>query len=123
MTTKKHKYRKRQGFDGQRLIVLPKKITADFLVRDPVTRQIYITDIGYYPKAEFHYVERPAGSSQHIIIYNVEGSGWVEIDKKRTTLSASQFVVIPAGAPHKYAANEDDPWTIYWLHFKGDLAT
>ena len=105
------------------MIVLPKKITTEFLTRDPVTRQIYITDIGYYPKAEFHYVERPAGSSQHIMIYNVEGSGWVEIDKKRTTLSASQFIVIPAGTPHKYAANEDDPWTIYWLHFKGELAT
>jgi len=122
MSAKKYKHRKRQGFEGQRLIVLPKKITTDFLVRDPVTRQIYITDIGYYPKAEFHYVERTAGSGQHIMIYNVEGSGWVEIDRKRTTLSASQFIVIPAGTPHKYAANEIDPWTIYWLHFNGELA-
>src|ERR1700744_4433351 len=42
-------FRKRQGFEGQRLIVLPKKVMSDFLTRDPVTRQIYITDIGYYP--------------------------------------------------------------------------
>ena len=123
MSTSKNKHRKRQGFEGQRLIVLPKKITTDFLTRDPVTKQIYITDIGYYPKAKFHYVDRPAGVSQHIIIYNVEGSGWVGIDKKRTTLSASQFIVIPANTPHKYASNENDPWTIYWLHFRGDLAT
>jgi len=123
MSTNKNKHRKRQGFEGQRLIVLPKKITTDFLTRDPVTKQIYITDIGYYPRAKFHYVDRPAGVSQHIIIYNVEGSGWVGIDKKRTTLSASQFIVIPANTPHKYASNENDPWTIYWLHFRGDLAT
>jgi AraC-like DNA-binding protein/mannose-6-phosphate isomerase-like protein (cupin superfamily) len=123
MSTSKNKHRKRQGFEGQRLIVLPKKITTDFLTRDPVTKQIYITDIGYYPRAKFHYVDRPAGVSQHIIIYNVEGSGWVGIDKKRTTLSASQFIVIPANTPHKYASNENDPWTIYWLHFRGDLAT
>ena len=123
MPFQKHKHRKRRGFEGQRLIVLPKKITANFLTRDPVTRQIYITDIGYYPKAQFHYVERPGGSNQHIIIYNVEGSGWVEIDRKRTTLSSSQFVVIPADAPHKYAANEADPWTIYWVHFKGEMAS
>jgi AraC family transcriptional regulator, arabinose operon regulatory protein len=114
--------RKRQGFDGQRLIVLPKKITADFLTRDPVTRQVYITDIGYYPRAKFHYVERAAGISQHIIIYCVEGRGWVETGKKRTEIAPSQFIVIPAGTAHKYASNENDPWTIYWIHFKGELA-
>jgi AraC family transcriptional regulator of arabinose operon len=122
MSALKNKHRKRQGFEGQRLIVLPKKITADFLTRDPVTKQIYITDIGYYPKAKFHYVDRPAGSSQHIIIYNVEGSGWIETGKKRIAVGPSQFIVIPAGTPHKYAANENDPWTIYWFHFKGELA-
>lgn len=123
MPSSKNKHRKRQGFEGQRLIVLPKKIAADFLTRDPVTRQIYITDIGYYPKAEYHYVDRPSGSGQHIIIYNVEGNGWVEIGKKKTEIAPSQFIVIPANTPHKYAANEKDPWTIYWFHFKGDLAT
>jgi AraC-like DNA-binding protein len=116
-------FRKREGFDGQRLIVLPKKITTDFLTRDAVTKQIYITDIGYYPKAKFHYVDRPGSISQHIIIYCVEGHGWVETDKKRIDIAPSQFIVIPAGTPHKYAANEQDPWTIYWFHFKGELAS
>lgn len=114
--------RKREGFQGQKLIVLPKKIMTEFLTKDPVTRQIYITDIGHYPKAKFHYVERPAGISQHIIIYCMEGRGWVEIDKKRMEISPSQYVAIPAGKAHKYAANEKDPWTIYWIHFKGEIA-
>jgi AraC family transcriptional regulator of arabinose operon len=114
--------RKRQGFDGQQLIVLPKKIMADFLTKDQITKQIYITDIGYYPKAKGHYIQRPAGVGQHIIIYCVEGSGWIEIDKKRIEISPSQFITIPANTPHRYSANENDPWTIYWTHFKGDLA-
>jgi AraC-like DNA-binding protein/mannose-6-phosphate isomerase-like protein (cupin superfamily) len=121
-TTKNKSFRKRQGFEGQRLIVLPKKVTTDFLTQDAVTRQIYITDIGYYPKAKFHYVDRPAGISQHIIIYCVEGNGWVEAGKKRIEIAPSQFIAIPAGTPHRYAANEQDPWTIYWFHFKGELA-
>jgi AraC family transcriptional regulator of arabinose operon len=114
--------RKRQGFEGQKLIVLPKKIMTEFLTRDPVTRQIYITDIGHYPKAKFHYVERPAGISQHIIIYCVEGRGWIEINKKRMEIGPSQFIAIPANVAHRYAANEKDPWTIYWIHFKGEIA-
>jgi AraC family transcriptional regulator of arabinose operon len=114
--------RKRQGFKGQKLIVLPKKITTEFLTRDPVTRQIYITDLGYYPKAAFHYVERPTGIGQHIIIYCMEGSGWVVIDRKRIELGPSQFITIPANTAHKYGANQNDPWTIYWFHFKGEIA-
>ncbi len=33
-------HRKREGFEGQKLIVLPKKVIADFLTKDPVTRRI-----------------------------------------------------------------------------------
>jgi AraC family transcriptional regulator of arabinose operon len=115
--------RKREGFQGQKLIVVPRKIDSGFLMKDAITRQIYITDIGYYPKAFHHYIERPAGVSQHIIIYCVEGRGWVTINKKRMDISPSHFIVIPAHTPHKYGAVESDPWTIYWVHFKGDIAT
>src|SRR5579872_7575301 len=100
--------RKREGFEGQRLIVIPKKIVSEFLVKDPVTRQIYITDIGYYPKAAFHYAERPLGIGQHIIIYCMEGSGWIVTDRKRIELAPSQFITIPANTAHKYGANEKD---------------
>lgn len=114
--------RKREGFEGQKLIVIPKKIDVEFLMKDPITRHIYITDIGYYPKASNHYIERPAGVGQHIIIYCVEGQGWVTINKKKMDIYPSHFVVIPAGVPHKYGVLEEDPWSIYWVHFKGDIA-
>lgn len=122
MYMKEKVLKKREGFEGQQLIVVPRKISADFLTRDPITRQLYITDIGYYPKARFHYVKRPAGVSQHIIIYCIEGKGWVEIDKKRTDIGPSQFVIIPANTPHKYMSDEHEPWTIYWTHFKGEIS-
>lgn len=115
--------RKREGFEGQRLIVVPKKIVSDFLTRDPLTRQVYITDIGYYPKAMYHYAERPGGISQHIVIYCVEGYGWIEVNKKRIKVSPSQFIAIPANTPHRYGADEENPWSIYWTHFKGENAS
>lgn len=121
MTQKKP--RKRQGFEGQKLIVVPKKIATGFLMKDAITKQIYITDIGYYPKANNHYIERPHGINQHIIIYCVEGRGWVTINKQKMDISPSHFIILPAHTPHKYGAMESDPWTIYWVHFKGDIAT
>ncbi|SDH31550.1 AraC family transcriptional regulator [Chitinophaga filiformis] len=114
--------KKREGFEGQQLIVVPKKIAADFLTKDPITRQLYITDIGYYPRARYHYVKRTVGAGQHIIIYCIEGRGWIEIDKKRIDVLPSQFMIIPSGMAHKYMSDEQDPWTIYWIHFKGDIS-
>ncbi|SEJ75603.1 AraC-like ligand binding domain-containing protein [Dyadobacter sp. SG02] len=114
--------RKSEGFKGQRLIVLPLKIQNEFLVEDPITRQIFITDIGYYPTAQYHYVERPQGISQHIIIYCVNGHGWVEIDNKKIDVRPSQFITIPSDKPHRYGSNTNDPWTIYWIHFKGETS-
>lgn len=117
------KPKKRQGFEGQKLIVVPKQIAAGFLMKDAITKQIYITDIGYYPKASHHHIERPHGINSHVIIYCVEGRGWVTINKQKMDISPSHFIVLPAHTPHKYGAMETDPWTIYWVHFKGDIAT
>ena len=41
------------------------------------------------------------------------------IADKKYTLSAGDFVLLPANKPHEYGADEQTPWTIYWLHFKG----
>lgn len=114
--------KKRRGFAGQRIIVLPGKIITDFLMKDFITRQLYITDIGYYPKAQHHYINRPKGTAGHIIIYCLEGSGRVMINDKRIEVLPSQCIVIPANTPHSYAANKDDAWTIYWVHFNGQLS-
>lgn len=115
--------RKKEGFEGQKLIVLPRKIVADFLVVDLITQPAYITDIGYYPKALHHYMERPAGISQHILIYCVEGRGWVNQGGYRQEIGPSDFVLIPSGTPHRYGADPEDPWTIYWIHFGGETAS
>lgn len=114
--------KRRDGFEGQRLIVVPKKVIS-FLKADPITKQVYITDIGYYPKASHHYVERTHGISQNIIIYCTDGYGWLEIDKKKIEISPSQLITIPANTPHRYAAHPEKPWTICWVHFKGEIAS
>ncbi|TKK64540.1 helix-turn-helix domain-containing protein [Ilyomonas limi] len=112
----------KHGFKGQRMIVLPRKIISDFLAKDHLTRSIYITDIGYYPKAIHHYVERKHGINQNILIYCVEGYGWVEINGRQISIEPSQYIIIPANQPHIYAADKGVAWTIYWVHFNGNLA-
>jgi AraC-like DNA-binding protein len=113
---------KKDGFDGQRAIVLPKSIIHKFCLNNPLINKAFITDIGYYPKAKFHYRERPHGAHQNILIYCVEGKGEITLDKKRYPMLPGDFFLIPFGKSHTYETDVFNPWTIYWCHFKGELA-
>ncbi len=111
--------KKKDGFDGQRAIVMPAKILARYCDPHPVIRQLYITDIGYYPNALYHHRQRNHGINQHILLYCVKGSGWAHISGKKYNITAGDFILLPANTSHEYAADEQTPWTIYWMHFKG----
>ncbi|MFT4019525.1 MAG: AraC family transcriptional regulator [Agriterribacter sp.] len=117
-----HTIKKKEGFQGQKLIVIPKQVLNSKCVRNKMINTLYITDIGYYPRARFHYMERPHGAEQHILIYCNDGKGRVFIRNKEYKMEADDFILIPDGMPHSYTADEDDPWSIYWIHFKGAVS-
>ena len=92
--------RKKEGFQGQRAIVLPKQVLSMQCDANKIIRDCYITDIGYYPKAVNHYRKRNQGIDQNILIYCVEGKGWMEIEASKQPVSAGNFFVVPADATH-----------------------
>jgi AraC-like DNA-binding protein len=111
--------KKQEGFVAQKLFVLPQTLQEE-LPRQTLMRSLYMTDIGHFPHARFHHRERPEGCSSHILIYCSGGSGWFSIDGQcRITVHQGAVIVIPAYTPHVYASDDDNPWSIYWLHMKG----
>lgn len=113
---------KRDGFNGQRAIVLPKAVIHKFCLFNQVINKAYITDLGYYPKAQYHYRKRPLGADQNILIYCLEGKGAVTIDTVNYGIGPGDYFIIPSNMPHHYKTDEKNPWTIYWCHFKGEQA-
>jgi AraC-like DNA-binding protein len=111
--------KKRDGFEGQRAIVIPPKILARHSDTHPVVRQLYVTDIGYYPNALYHHRQRSHGINQNILIYCIKGNGWARISDRNYNITSGDFILLPANTPHEYGADEQTPWTIYWMHFKG----
>ncbi|NOU63918.1 helix-turn-helix domain-containing protein [Paenibacillus sp. LMG 31461] len=94
------------------------------LNRSELTRDFFISDIGYFPQAQHHYRERPEGSDAHIFIFCSDGEGWIELDQQRTiALTQNHLAVIPAKTPHRYGASSHTPWSIYWFHLRGDHVT
>jgi AraC-like DNA-binding protein len=113
--------RKKEGFAGQRSYVLPRELKKQILVH-PLCESLYITDIGYYPKAAFHDRIRRKGCPQHILIYCVQGEGWYYLNDQRYAVKPNQAFILPADVAHRYGTYTQNPWTIYWLHFTGSRA-
>uniref|UniRef100_UPI003216C8F6 AraC family transcriptional regulator n=1 Tax=uncultured Draconibacterium sp. TaxID=1573823 RepID=UPI003216C8F6 len=109
-----------EGFGGQKSIVIPNEVLQT-LNNTRFSQLFYVTDIGYYPQAHFHFRQRNEGCKQNILIYCTKGSGWLHINNKKLQISANSYFVIPSNTPHSYGADKNNPWTIYWLHFAGEL--
>lgn len=103
------------------MFVLPPAIRQE-LVDHPIGKLLYITDIGFFPKARHHNRERHQGAQQDILIFCIEGRGEVIIDGQSITVSANEFCLIKKGTPHSYQADPKHPWSIYWIHFDGSKA-
>ena len=112
----------KSGFTGERAIVLPGPIVDEYKSTD-LGSLLHITDIGFYPKASFHFRKRTKEeASQYILMYCVEGEGWFEINNQIQKVMAHQVFILPKAETHCYGSNSKNPWTIYWIHFDGEKA-
>ncbi len=102
------------------MISVPDLVKKNILEKDPLLGQLYVASIGYFPKAAFHYRHRITGCEDNILIYCLRGRGWYIVNDTRFEVSPNEFFIIPATMKEtKYGADEEDPWTIYWVHFTG----
>lgn len=112
---------KKDGFLGARQVVLP-PVLIEAQEHDALCRSLYITDIGYYPRAEHHHRVRQKGSTQYVLIYCVDGAGFYVVDGQRYVVRPNQYFILPIGRRHEYGAMDGCDWTIYWVHFAGECA-
>jgi AraC family transcriptional regulator of arabinose operon len=109
----------REGFAGQDMFVIPRPILAE-VRRHPLVRGLYPTDIGWYPAARYHYRDRINGAPEDHLMMCLGGHGYVVVDDKKSHLKAGHMLIIPRNRRHTYWAEDDDPWSIYWMHFRGE---
>ena len=54
------------------MILMPKDVIRK-IEKNPLINDLYITDIGYYPSAKYHYRSRENGAEEHILFYMTIG--------------------------------------------------
>ena len=111
----------REGFEGQDMFVIPRPILARAR-RHPLVGPLYPTDIGWYPKAQFHYRERKHGAPEDHLMRGMDGHGYCVVNDRKVHLTPGNLLIIPRNCRHRYWAAEDRPWSIYWMHFLGEDA-
>lgn len=108
-------------FDGERVQVLPRPVVAE-AGRHPLTGALLVTDAGCFPRAAGHRIDRAGGAQESVLLLCTAGAGWVEHDGRHHEVAPGDLVVLPPRAPHAYGADTQHPWTIWWLHLRGEQA-
>nr|WP_252729308.1 AraC family transcriptional regulator [Aliiglaciecola lipolytica] len=58
----------------------------------------------------------------NILIYCFSGKGFLRTSDWSGEIQSGELALLPRGVSHRYWANADDPWSIYWCHFSGHQA-
>jgi AraC-like DNA-binding protein len=112
----------KSGFIGERAVILPAAVIDEYKGTE-LGSMLHVTDIGFYPKASYHFRKRSREeASQYVLIYCTEGEGWFELNGQQQKVTANQVFILPKGQAHAYGCKNTKSWTIYWIHFDGDQA-
>lgn len=107
-----------EGFPGQRLVIVPRHLVAA-ASRQALTRDLCVTHIGHFTAAGGHFVDRPHGTPQHIMIACLAGTGTGSIGGKELAMGPGDILFLTPRKAHMYRADNRSPWTIFWVHFRG----
>lgn len=127
-TTKSVYYRrmdallKKERLKNEELTVFPIDSFVPYL-EHPLIHALLPMDVGFSPKAGYHCRERMEGADQYILLYCTDGRGYIDIGYERYTISGKQIFCIPGNTDHSCFADKTDPWSVFWIHFKGDASS
>jgi AraC family transcriptional regulator of arabinose operon len=105
---------------GRQRIEIPKTILKSKVLNNAFLKGLYLSSLGYYPKAKGHYTYRKNGLPENFLFYCVDGHGWYKIGGQKYEVGPNEFFILPQNVEHFYGSSEDHPWSIYWIHFGGD---
>lgn len=94
------------------------------LAQHPLTKHLYVEGLGYYPDAVGHNMSR-SSHDDCLIMYCTKGKGSLHVDDTdglEISVHEGDLMILPKGVAHRYKADRDTPWSMYWAHFNGQSA-
>ena len=75
---------------------------------------------GIFVEARGHCRER-SNLAEGILIYCTEGKGYYRQNDQQWEIKPGDLLYCPPVSHHRYWADGDHPWTIYWMHLCSEL--
>jgi AraC-like DNA-binding protein len=110
-----------ESYAGERVVRLPMKV-VEWSSRQPISSMLLPCRIGYFPRARGHRLERPAGDWAYTMLLCLDGEGWLEMRDARVRMTRGSLALLRPFEFHAYRAADENPWSIYWIHFNGRAA-
>lgn len=98
-------------------VLLPQLALQD-MVLNPLSQHCYPLAFGYYPQASGHQMTRP-NPQDYLVIYCVDGLATLEYADSLTQVQRGDLLLLPAAQAHRYQADSQHPWSLYWMHLDG----
>jgi len=100
-------------------------VVPDYIVsvlrKHALCRDLYPLSFGYYPRARGHAMERHE-HHDHLLLYCVDGAGDLQVEGRPHRVAKGDLVLLPRDCVHAYQADDQEPWSVFWVHFDGSLS-
>jgi AraC family transcriptional regulator, arabinose operon regulatory protein len=106
-----------------RYLRIPKEIIDKNIEQKPF-EDIMAASVGFrcgYNKSVGYDVERDPGE-EYLVKYCVEGYGWFEVEGMEYKVGPGDVIICKEHVLHKYRADTNNPWSVYWAYFIGRAA-
>ncbi|MDF1780065.1 MAG: AraC family ligand binding domain-containing protein [Alcanivoracaceae bacterium] len=103
--------------EGGVRVLLPQHL-VQLLREDTLSSDCYPSAFGFYPAAHGHHMTRHS-PDDHLVIYCIGGGARVRIGESQQQITSGDLLLLPRGVAHEYSANEEMPWSIFWMHLNG----
>ncbi|MCP5209269.1 MAG: AraC family transcriptional regulator [Hahellaceae bacterium] len=100
--------------------IMPEEVRTS-LAHHPLSAGLYPLSMGYYPDAIGHRMSRE-NHDDYLLIYCVDGAGDIWIEGRHHAMNRGDLALLPKGCSHHYQSGQQNPWSIFWVHFEGEQA-
>jgi AraC-like DNA-binding protein len=81
-------------------------------------RGVQVATAGYFPEAFKHNLKRDP-IDDFVVIYCTAGKGYYKFENNTWEVNPGDMLHCWKGIPHRYWADKETPWTIFWFHLQG----
>ena len=75
-----------------------------------------VGSIGWHKCNDLYHIDRPHGMSVYLILFTVNGCGYLRIQEQEYHLTPGTIALVPPDVSVAYKTPEDGLWEFYWMH-------